>query len=144
MSRVTPKVGRFGGIGQIQKRLKGSRLIYDNRDALAMAMLEMASTKITDIVNWENNHVSIKEIKDIPEKALNAVKKIKVTPTRQGDQIEVELYDKVRLMQLLAKSAGLLDEEKESDKPAVVNVEMVMPNEKKIIMKFCGMSIIRF
>tara|TARA_B100000287_G_scaffold403195_1_gene424799 strand:- start:14126 stop:14521 length:396 start_codon:yes stop_codon:yes gene_type:complete len=131
MSRVTPKVGRFGGIGQIQKRLKGSRLIYDNRDALAMAMLEMASTKITDIVNWENNHVSIKEIKDIPEKALNAVKKIKVTPTRQGDQIEVELYDKVRLMQLLAKSAGLLDEEKESDKPAVVNVEMVMPNEKK-------------
>jgi hypothetical protein len=131
MSKVTKGVGRFGGIGQIQKRLKGSRLIYDNRDALAMAMLEMASTKITDIVNWENNHVSIKEIKDIPEKALNAVKKIKVTPTRQGEQIEVELYDKVRLMQLLAKSAGLLDEEKESDKPAVVNVEMVMPNEKK-------------
>ena len=131
MSKVTKGEGRFGGIGQIQKRLKGSRLIYDTRDALAMAMLEMAATKITDIVNWENNHVSIKEIKDIPEKALNAVKKIKVTPTRQGEQIEVELYDKVRLMQLLAKSAGLLDEEKESDKPAVVNVEMVMPNEKK-------------
>ena len=102
-----------------------------------MAMLEMASTKITDIVNWENNHVSIKEIKDIPE-ALNAVKKIKVTPTRQGEQIEVELYDKVRLMQLLAKSAGLLDEEKESDKPAVVNVEMVMPNENNKKIPSCS------
>ena len=34
-------------------------------------------------------------------------------------------------MQLLAKSAGLLDEEKEVDKPAVVNIEMVMPDDEK-------------
>ncbi len=131
MTRVTPKLGRFGGIGEIKKRLKGSRLIYDNRDALAAAMLEMASTNITDIVELKDDDVKIKKIKDIPEKALNAIKKIKVTPTKQGKQVEVELYDKVQLMRLLAKSAGLLDEEKESDKPAVVNIEMVMPNEKK-------------
>ena len=131
MTRVTPKLGRFGGIGEIKKRLKGSRLIYDNRDALAAAMLEMASTNITDIVELKDDDVKIKKIKDIPEKALNAIKKIKVTPTKQGKQVEVELYDKVQIMRLLAKSAGLLDEEKESDKPAVVNIEMVMPNEKK-------------
>tara|TARA_Y100000114_G_scaffold156253_1_gene182861 strand:+ start:1639 stop:2034 length:396 start_codon:yes stop_codon:yes gene_type:complete len=131
LTRVTPKLGRFGGIGEIKKRLKGSRLIYDNRDALAAAMLEMASTNITDIVELKDDDVKIKKIKDIPEKALNAIKKIKVTPTKQGKQVEVELYDKVQLMRLLAKSAGLLDEEKESDKPAVVNIEMVMPNEKK-------------
>lgn len=131
LTRVTPKIGRFGGIGQIQKRLKGSRLIYDNRDALAASMLEMVATNITDVVEWKDDDVKIKKIEDIPEKALNAIKKIKVTPTKQGKQFEVELYDKVQLMRLLAKSAGLLDEEKESDKPAVVNVEMVMPNEKK-------------
>jgi len=130
MSRVTPKLGRFGGIGAIQKRLKGSRLIYDNRDQLALAMLEMASTNITDVIEWEGEEVKIKEMKDIPETSLNAIKKIKVTPTKSGNQIEVELYDKVRLMQLLAKSAGLLDEEKEVDKPAVVNIEMVMPDDK--------------
>ena len=54
-----------------------------------------------------------------------------MTPTKNGNQIEVELYDKVRLMQLLAKSAGLLDEEREVDKPAVVSIEMVMPKEEK-------------
>ena len=131
MKRVTPQIGRFGGIGAIQKRLKGSRLIYDNRDELALAMLEMASTNITDVIEWHGEAVKIKEMKDIPEKSLNAIKKIKVTPTKAGNQIEVELYDKVRLMQLLAKSAGLLDEEKEVDKPAVVNIEMVMPDEEK-------------
>lgn len=131
MKRVTPQLGRFGGIGAIQKRLKGSRLIYDNRDELALAMLEMASTNITDVIEWHGEAVKIKEMKDIPEKSLNAIKKIKVTPTKAGNQIEVELYDKVRLMQLLAKSAGLLDEEKEVDKPAVVNIEMVMPDDEK-------------
>ena len=131
MKRVTPQIGRFGGIGAISKRLKGSRLIYDNRDELALAMLEMASTNITDVIEWHGEAVKIKEMKDIPEKSLNAIKKIKVTPTKAGNQIEVELYDKVRLMQLLAKSAGLLDEEKEVDKPAVVNIEMVMPDDEK-------------
>ena len=131
MKRVTPQIGRFGGIGSIQKRLKGSRLIYDNRDELALAMLEMASTNITDVIEWHGEAVKIKEMKDIPEKSLNAIKKIKVTPTKAGNQIDVELYDKVRLMQLLAKSAGLLDEEKEVDKPAVVNIEMVMPDDEK-------------
>ena len=130
MARVTPNVGRFGGIGAIQKRLKGSRLIYDNRDQLALAMLEMASTNITDVIEWKGEEVKIKEMKDIPETSLNAIKKIKVTPTKSGNQIEVELYDKVRLMQILAKSAGLLDEEIEVDKPAVVNIEMVMPDDK--------------
>ena len=94
-------------------------------------MLEMASTNITDVIEWHGEAVKIKEMKDIPEKSLNAIKKIKVTPTKAGNQIEVELYDKVRLMQLLAKSAGLLDEEKEVDKPAVVNIEMVMPDDEK-------------
>jgi hypothetical protein len=129
MARVTPSIGRFGGIGAITKRLKGSRLIYDNRDQLALAMLEMASTNITDVITWKGDEVKIKEMKDIPETSLNAIKKIKVTPTKAGNMIEVELYDKVRLMQILAKSAGLLNEEKEVDKPAIVNIEMVMPSD---------------
>jgi hypothetical protein len=61
---------------------------------------------------------------------MKAIKKIKITPTRNGDQVEVELVDKVRVLQMLAKSAGLLDQEKEVDKPSVVAIEMVMPGAK--------------
>jgi hypothetical protein len=89
----------------------------------------LAGANITDVLEWSENNVSIKEIKDIPPSALQAIKKIKVTPTRSGDQIEVEMIDKVRVLQILSKSAGLLDQEKDSEKPAVVDIQMVMPGE---------------
>ena len=130
-NRVIPPVGRFGGIGDLQKRLRGSQIIYDNRDDLARVMLQIASAKITDIVSWENGVSTLKDVKDINEAALNAIKRVKITPTKQGDVIDIERVDKVRVMQMLAKSSGLLDQEKDGDKPAVVSIEMVMPEEKK-------------
>lgn len=132
-NRVIPPVGRFGGIGDLQKRLRGSQIIYDNRDDLARVMLQIASAKITDIVTWENGTTHLKDVKDISEGALNSIKKVKITPTKNGDIIEIDMVDKVRIMQLLAKSSGLLDQEKDGEKPAVVSIEMVMPEEGKQI-----------
>ena len=126
--RVVPPVGRFGGVGEIRKRLRGSQIIYDNRDGLATEMLGIAKAKVTDIFDWNGKKLELKDAKDIPDHALAAIKKIKITPTQFGeDVIEVELLDKVRVFQLLAKSAGLLDTEKDGDKPAVVDIQMVMP-----------------
>lgn len=118
-------------MGEVRKRLKGSEIIYDNRDALAEELLRLGGSKITDVVNIENGTVTLKELDEIPDHALTAIKKIKVTPTRNGDQVEVEMIDKVRVLQLLAKSAGLLDTEKQIDKPSVVAIEMVMPDDGK-------------
>ena len=130
--RVVPPVGRFGGVGEVRKRLRGSQIIYDNRDGLASEMLGLAKARITDIFDWEGQQLSINDVKDIPEHALAAIKKIKITPRQDGeDIIEIEMVDKVRIMQLLAKSAGLLDTEKDADKPAVVDIQMVMPDDKK-------------
>ena len=117
-------------MGEIRKRLRGSSIIYDNRDALAEEMLRLAGSKITDVVAIEGGTVRLTDIDAIPEHALSAIKKIKITPTRNGDQVEVELIDKVRVLQMLAKSAGLLDTEKEADQPSVVAIEMVMPDGK--------------
>ena len=129
--RVVPPVGRFGGVGEIRKRLRGSQIIYDNRDGLATEMLGIAKAKVTDIFDWNGKKLELKDAKDIPDHALAAIKKIKITPTQSGeDVIEVELLDKVRVFQLLAKSAGLLDTEKDGDKPAVVDIQMVMPEEE--------------
>ena len=130
--RVVPPVGRFGGVGEVRKRLRGSQIIYDNRDGLASEMLGLTKARITDIFDWEGQQLSLKDVKDIPEHALAAIKKIKITPRQDGeDIIEIEMVDKVRIMQLLAKSAGLLDTEKDADKPAVVDIQMVMPDDKK-------------
>ena len=118
-------------MGNARKRLRGSAIIYDERDGLATELLAIAAAKITDIVDWDDSgRVTVRSVEDIPAGALAAIKKIKVTPTRAGDQLEIEMVDKVRVMQLLAKSAGLLDTEKEIDKPSVVGIEMVLPDDK--------------
>tara|TARA_R110000764_G_scaffold922_1_gene3433 strand:+ start:685 stop:1143 length:459 start_codon:yes stop_codon:yes gene_type:complete len=129
-----PKVGRFA-MGDVQKRVRGSRLIYDNRDDLAAELLNLGSSKITDIVDILEDaegrqSVRLKNVKSIPDAALRAIKKIKVTPGRDGDIVEVELIDKVRVLQMLAKASGLMEVEKEVDKPSVVSIEMVMPKSE--------------
>ena len=40
------------------------------------------------------------------------------------------MIDKVRVLQTLAKASGLLDQDKTSDKPAVVEVKMVGPKNE--------------
>tara|TARA_R100001369_G_scaffold19297_1_gene35196 strand:- start:356 stop:769 length:414 start_codon:yes stop_codon:yes gene_type:complete len=126
-----PKAEPFA-LGRINRRLRGSKIIYEHRDELAMELMALGSSKITDVIDWDaDGNVKVKPIDKIPESALSAIKKIKVTPTSRGDILEVEMVDKVRVLQLLAKSAGLLDNEKEIDKPSVVSIEMVMPGEEK-------------
>ena len=132
-SPKVPRVKPFATRG-ITKRLRGSKIIYEQRDELALDLLGLYSAKVTDVVDIVHREdgstsVDLKDVGDIPEHALRAIRKIKVTPTRHGEQVEVEMIDKVRIGQMLAKSAGLLDNEKEIDKPGVVSIEMVMPKE---------------
>ena len=94
-------------------------------------MLEISRAKITDIFDWEGQKLWLKDAKDIPEGALSAIKKIRITQNPAGEQVvECELINKVQILQILAKSAGLLDAEKEGDKPAVVDIQMIMPEEE--------------
>ena len=103
-----PRVTPFATRG-ITKRLRGSKIIYEQRDELAMDLLGLYSAKVTDVVDIVRREdgstsVDLRELEDIPENALRAIR-------------------------MLAKSAGLLDNEKEIDKPGVVSIEMVMPRE---------------
>jgi hypothetical protein len=125
MARKVPKVGGLGGVREISRRLKGSDTIFENREAIAAELLGIGSANVTDVMTWDaEGNVTIKEPEDIPQHALSAIKRIRVV----GSGVEVEMVDKVRVMQLLAKSAGLLDRAPESDKPSVIEVTMVGPD----------------
>ena len=126
-----PVIKGYGGIREAQKKLKGSEVIYQNRDALARQILEMISTNITDIITWEDGTTRLKDVKDIPPAALAAIRRVRVTPTQSGEQLDLEMHDKVRLIQMAAKAAGLLDQEREVNKPAVIEVQMIAPGGKK-------------
>ncbi len=128
-----PSMQNWGGIRSIQKRLERSATIVENREAVAYSLLCMANTKITDIMDWdEDGKVRVKPANQIPDHALQAIKSIKVN--RDGN-LEIELYDKVGVLRLLAKASGLLDAPQESDKPSVIGVNIKPPTiiEQRVI-----------
>jgi hypothetical protein len=133
--RVMPNLQNWGGVRSVQKRLERSATIVENREAVAYALLCMANTKITDIMTWdESGDVKVKASHLIPEHALQAIKNIRVKKDKDGNQtLEVELYDKVGVLRLLAKASGLLDNPDDgSDKPSVIGINVQAPEDIEV------------
>ena len=129
LSEQIPSLKNWGGVRSIERRLERSSTIVDNREAVAYSLLCLANTKITDIMQWdESGNVRVKPSSAIPEQALQAIKNIRVKTDREGNStLEVELYDKVGVLRLLAKASGLLDNPDQDDKPSVIDVNVVAP-----------------
>jgi len=128
-STVIPPLTNWGGVRSVQRRLERSSTIVANKEAVAYALLSMANTKITDIMTWdESGNVTVKRSSDIPEHALHAIKNIKVRTDKDGvSTLEIELYDKVGVLRLLAKASGLLDNPDDDNKPSVIDINVVAP-----------------
>jgi hypothetical protein len=129
LSEQIPSLKNWGGVRSIERRMERSSTIVDNREAVAYSLLCLANTKITDIMEWdESGNVRVKPSSAIPEQALQAIKNIRVKTDREGNStLEVELYDKVGVLRLLAKASGLLDNPDQDDKPSVIDVNVVAP-----------------
>ena len=129
-STVIPPLTNWGGVRSVQRRLERSSTIMANKEAVAYALLSMANTKLTDIMTWdEHGNVTVKRSSDIPEHALHAIKNIRVRTDKDGvSTLEIELYDKVGVLRLLAKASGLLDSPDDgNEKPSVIDINVVAP-----------------
>jgi hypothetical protein len=133
VNKQIPSLKNWGGIRTVQQRLGGSTTIAKNREAVAYSLLTIANTKITDIMEWDDQgNIKVKASKDMPEHALQAIKSIKVNEKydKEGGCIrtlDIELYDKVGVLRILAKASGLLDTQEESDKPSVIGINVKAP-----------------
>lgn len=133
VSEQIPSLKNWGGVRSVQKRLERSSTITGNREAIAYQMVSMAMTNITHIATWDDQgRLRVKTASEIPEHALASIKKISARVDREGNSyLEVELYDKVALLRLLAKASGLLDSPDDgSDKPSVIDVNVVAPDRE--------------
>ena len=124
-------MGRFGGVKRLQDRLKGrSQVISQNKESVAKYLLDIASANLTDVLTWdEAGNVKVKASADIPDHVAGAIKKIRVTRSREGEPaLELEMHDKVSVLRVLAKAAGLMEPpDKGPDAPSVVGIKMVGP-----------------
>lgn len=125
---VKPPLDRFGGVRIVQKRIQKSEILDHSKDAVAQELVDIATSSIDEIIDWDSSgYVRVKSPDEISNKAIKAIKKIKMTPTKEGPQLEVELHDKVSVLRTLAKATGMLDKQDDMDKPSVVGIVMHGP-----------------
>lgn len=135
-----PDLRNWGGLRSTKKALRRSATIMANREAIAYELLAMASTKITDILSWDDEgNVTVIPSKKIDHRHARMIKKVRKTTRTSGSGdkaftesiIEIELFDKVSTLRLLAQAAGLLAKDTEDDKPSVVGMRVVGPRKKR-------------
>jgi hypothetical protein len=118
----------------VHQRLKRSETLIQNREAVSYALLSMANTKLTDIMSWdEQGNIQVKPSDKIPEHALHAIKSIKVNERtdKNGEvqrTLDIELFDKVGVLRLLAKASGLLDNNNDEERPSVIGINIQSPD----------------
>ena len=131
VSRPHP-TGRFGGVKKLEDRLRGrSAVIAHNEEGIAQSLVDLARANLTDVIEWdEQGNVKVKASKEIPDAVASAIKKVKVTRSKDGQPtLEIEMHDKVSVLRVLAKSAGLLEvPQEESQAPSVVGITMHGPD----------------
>lgn len=131
--QVLPSLEGWGGVRSVHQRLKRSETLIQNREAVSYALLSMANTKLTDIMSWdEQGNIQVKPSDQIPEHALHAIKSIKVNERtdKNGEvqrTLDIELFDKVGVLRLLAKASGLLDNNNDDEKPSVIGIHVQAP-----------------
>ena len=126
-----PNLKELGSVRSVRRKIGGSDVIFDNRDKLAQELINLSTAKISDVLSWdEEGNIKVKSSASIPDSVLTAIKKIRIVPTADGkNAIDIEMIDKVSVLRTLARASGLLDQDKMSDKPAVVEVKMVGPKD---------------
>tara|TARA_R110000868_G_scaffold243646_2_gene499639 strand:+ start:1551 stop:1964 length:414 start_codon:yes stop_codon:yes gene_type:complete len=108
----------------------------EGREAVRQEIEAVGASQITDVLSWQTDefgqisYVSIVPSDQLPERARRGIKKIKVTPTAAGNQVEIEMHDKLGALRLLARAEGLLDGMDDADKrPSLVGINLRGPRD---------------
>ena len=103
----------------------------DRKRAVVEELEAIGSGEITDVLSWDElGRVQVRPSDKLSERARRSIKKVKITPNEHGNQIEVEMHDKLSALRLLAKHRGLLEPNAGDQKPSMIGINITGPTAK--------------
>lgn len=101
----------------------------EERKAAVLGELEaIAASEITDVLAWDDaGRVTVRASIDLNDRTRKALKRVKVTPTQHGTQIEVEMHDKLSALRVLSRHHGLLERNAEMNRPSLIGINIKGP-----------------
>ena len=101
------------------------------REAVVQELEAIGAGEATDVIQWDDmGRVTLTPSDQVSDRARRSVKKVKVTPNQFGNQIEVEMHDKLSALRLLAKHRGLLEPNANDQKPSMIGINITGPTAK--------------
>jgi len=98
------------------------------REAVLSELEAIASGEITDVLSWdEMGNVGVMASDRLSDRARRSIKKVKITPNAHGNQVEVEMHDKLSALRLLAKHRGLLEANSDDQRPSMIGINVTGP-----------------
>ncbi len=99
------------------------------RQAVLEELEALAGAEITDVLSWDNaGRVTFQDSAKLSARARKAIKKVKVTATAHGNNIELEMHDKLPALRLLAKHSGLLEVAADIHRPSLIGINLKGPD----------------
>lgn len=100
----------------------------ERREAVVQELEAIGAGEATDVIQWDAmGQVTLTPSAALSERARRSIKKVKVTPNQFGNQIEVEMHDKIAALRLLAKHRGLLEPNADNQKPSMIGINITGP-----------------
>ena len=101
----------------------------DRREAVVQELEALSGSEITDVLSWdEMGRVQVRASDQLSARARRAIKKVKITPSEEGNTIEVEMHDKLSALRLLAKHRGLLEPNSDDRRPSMIGINVKGPD----------------
>ena len=101
----------------------------DRRQAVVQELEALASSEITDVLSWdEMGRVQVRASDQLSFRARRSIKKVKIVPTEYGNQLEIEMHDKLSALRLLAKHRGLLEPNSDDRRPSMIGINVKGPD----------------
>jgi hypothetical protein len=98
------------------------------KEAVVQGLEALASSEVTDVLSWDHmGQVQIKASHELSPRAKQAIKKVKITQTQDGANVEVEMHDKLSALRLLAKHRGLLEPNSDETRPSMIGINVTGP-----------------
>jgi hypothetical protein len=86
------------------------------------------------VVSWTGDVAILKASEELPTQVRKAIKKVKITPGKYGNAIEVEMHDKLSALRMMARATGLNEpQQDESSRPTMIGIKLNLHKVEEVI-----------
>ena len=106
----------------------------ENQERVLDELAHIASSDITDVVSWTGDVAILKPSEELPTQVKKAIRKVKITPGKYGNAIEVEMHDKLSALRMMARATGLNEpQQDESSRPTMIGIKLNLHKVEEVI-----------